>query len=220
MARRRSFWPGGEVGAAAHEAVAGLLRAACAAPASSVSLRRAPSQTALTRANSFSLRRMSSRMRGQHRGDLPGDGLQRVVGLGRRRARRRRCPPRRAARRRHPGLQGVGEGRRLGVGDDGVDLLALRGHGRLEGGQEVLGLDGLERRHAEGRLPLRKERVGRGGRLGRRAGERRQGREDKGEHDDSVHVGPPRSGLGAPPVGSSFPGRGAPVHCTHRSRNR
>ena len=57
------------------------------------------------------------------------------------------------------GLDGVGERRRLRVGDDGLDLLLLPGHAFAERGHEVLVPDPVERRGLEGRSVGGEERV-------------------------------------------------------------
>ncbi len=53
----------------------------------------------------------------------------------------------------------VGEARRRGIGHDSGDLRPMLGHAALEGGHEMRGSDGAERREAERRRPGHEERV-------------------------------------------------------------
>ena len=118
---------------------------------------------------------------GQPRRHLPLDGLDLRRGLRRdQRPEDRLDAPQLlagGAQRRH----GVREGGGVRAGGDGFHLGPVPGHGGLEGGAEVLGLDLPERREAEGSGPLREERV----RDGRRRGAERQG---EGKERD-VHGG-------------------------------
>ena len=56
-------------------------------------------------------------------------------------------------------LDGVGEGRRRGIGRDSGDLGLVLGEGTREGRPEMLGPYPLERRHAEAPGPVLEERV-------------------------------------------------------------
>ena len=95
--------------------------------------------------------------------DIALDRLDGVVGM---RAREREKHVRHAAERAAGALQrldGVGEiGLRL-IAGDGRDLGLMRGQRRLEGRQEMPGLDPLERRRRErARRPVLQQRIGGG----------------------------------------------------------
>ena len=101
---------------------------------------------------------------GELRPDLALDLLQRVVGMGAGRV--KNTPSTRCrARLRLQRLNGVAEGRRLGLRRDRRDLGVVLGEGALEGRQEVLGRNAAERRHVERAGPGLEEGIVVGGGL-------------------------------------------------------
>ena len=143
---------------------------------------------------------------GEHRGDGQGDPVQGLVRVQLGHGREHRRNPVQGGAAGLEGRDGVPEARRLGVLVDGPDLLHLSGQRRPEGGPVMFGLDLVERRHPEGRRPLREERVGLGGGRGAGAGHRidrrrsvrcRRKRENFNKCED---LGGPRRRTAARPV--------------------
>ena len=141
------------------------------------------SHTALTRWNSAGLEADVVAVGGHHRRDLLLDRLQRVARLGRGQVRedapRLLEEPARGVER----LDGVLERGRRGAPGDRLHFAVVLRDGLLDRGQEVLGLDRVEGRDAEGRRPLREEGVG------RRLGGERDGQEEEGDGQAGGHGG-------------------------------
>jgi hypothetical protein len=95
----------------------------------------------------------------QERRHLAVDRLELRVRLGRLQAAEHALHARQQLARVVHRLERVGEGRRLGVVRDRLDLLPLLRDALLDGRQEVLGLDVLERRHLERCRPSFEKRV-------------------------------------------------------------
>ena len=88
---------------------------------------------------------------GQQGRDLLRDLLHRVVALGLEQVEEQAAHALQRGAGEFQGLDGIGEGRRVGVGGDGVHLRLAFGDGGPEGGQVVLQADLVEARSPEGK---------------------------------------------------------------------
>ena len=96
---------------------------------------------------------------GAQRRDLALDLQDRVVGVGAGERIEDVVDTRERVAAQFQRLDGIGEGRRGGIGRDGGDLGLVLGEGAREGRPEVLGPYPLERRHPERPGPVLEERV-------------------------------------------------------------
>ena len=105
-------------------------------------------------------------MLGAERRDLALDREDRVIGVGAGERIEHVLDPGQRVAAALQRLDGVGEAGRGRVGRDGGDLGLVLGKGVREGGAEMLGLDAVERRHAERPAPVLEQRIV-GARVGR-----------------------------------------------------
>ena len=95
----------------------------------------------------------------ENRRDFALDRLQLVIGVGANQIEKNAGHFVEAAAAALERLNRIGEGRRLGIGGDGVDLRARLLKRRIEGRPEMLRLETVERRRLEWRGPRFEKRV-------------------------------------------------------------